>query len=251
MKLSRSAVYLVFTLPIAQGFFSEACQAEGSLHSGQYIAAGGQGRLTIGNTQTGKTAFKMEIDGANGHSCSYEGGIGAGKAKLSTDDPAQSCVLDFAVSDTSITVTAEGACHDYFCGMRAYFQKDTFLRTAPGCGDKERAITRGQFNKLYKAKGYGKAVLVRQPLLTDCKTTMNEYEAGQIRNDLAIAQFHNGQAKECQATLAPIIDAYGGSMEGLTEAMQLHRETEPSVYETELAIAKAAWYNIKLCLGVK
>lgn len=224
-----------------------ACVHAGTdaLRPGEYVTENGWGVLTISTSEDRTTHFSLEAIGGNGHFCNLEGEVRNLRASLDVDEPGKSCVVTFLPKTDGIdVVSVDSELCRYFCGMRATFEGRYFI-PSPGCGAKERSVTREQFKKLYAAKSYVKAAAVLEPLLRGCSKTLDWLESGWIRNDLAITQYHLGRLEDCQKTLEPLT-----TNAAKTEA-DLQESLPPSDFDNYLPIAKATWHNSKLCAGTK
>jgi hypothetical protein len=208
---------------------------------GDYIAEHGWGELTITGKADGKLHFDIASIGANGHSCSLAGSIKDGRAVLDDKPSDQACEIRFESDAAGIDVVLgeRGQCR-YYCGMRAGFD-GRYLVPAAGCRHSERKAAQSRFTHLYGAKDYQGALNALQPLLTACAPTLYWFDEAQIRNDLAVTLHHLGRNDECLAVLKPTIDAHGKDEDALRD------ELPPSDFEAFLPLAKAAWYNAKLC----
>ena len=210
---------------------------------GEYIPDGGGGLLSIAPA-TGKganrgSAFSLESVGANFHLCSLEGRIVDGRATLESYSDEPACVVDFVPTQNGLEVNGTDACKQ-FCGARAWFA-GTYLRPAPGCSNTEREATRAKFKRLYDGKRHAEALATLSPLTTRCARTLDRYEEGRIRNDIAITQYKLGQHAECLRTLAPYAEEAAESDETVLEGYA------PSEGDTWLPILKAARFNLGLC----
>lgn len=225
-----------------------ACLANVSLAAdavapGEYIPDGGGGLLSIAPA-TGKgasrgSAFSLESVGANFHLCNLEGRIVDGRATLESYSDEPACVVDFVPAKNGLEVNGTDSCKQ-FCGARAWFA-GTYLRPAPGCSDAEREATRAKFKRLYDGKRHAEALATLSPLPTRCARTLDRYEEGRIRNDIAITQYRLGKRADCLRTLAPYTEEAALPDE---DALKGHA---PSEGETWLPILKAARFNLGLC----
>ena len=233
-------------LALAALLLSPACVQAGSepLRPGEYIVEGGWGVLTV-SASGGRTTFSIEAVGANGHMCSLDGEIRNLRSRLDTDEESKACEVTFLPKAESIEVSSvdSEACR-YFCGMRASFEGD-YLQPIPGCGTKERSKAREQFKKLYDAKSYTKAAAMLDPLLSRCSKVLDWLEAGRVRNDLALTQYHLGQLADCRKTLEPLME------EASKSEAELRENYPPSDFESFFPIAKATLHNAKLCAPKK
>lgn len=208
---------------------------------GEYISDRGWGTLNISRNKGGKMGFSISSIGANGHSCSLEGAIRDGEAVLSNPAPGSSCHVSFEADQGGIDVILgqPDDCRDY-CGMRATFD-GRYAVPAAGCHNSERKATQAKFSQLYKSQDYDSALPVLQTMLNTCAGTLFWLEEAQIRNDLAVTYHHLQRNEECLAVVQPTINAYGTTEKEIQEALP------PSDAESILPLAKAAWFNAKLC----
>jgi len=126
------------------------------------------------------------------------------------------------------------------CGARASFAGE-YLKVKPGCDSSSVGESRDEFKRLYQRKAFAKAEKVLGKVLTNCEKTTDWLDRGQIRNDLAITQFHLGRGKECLATLEPLAgDA------AMTDE-EIRSEWPPTDADNYLPIIKATRTNLKLC----
>lgn len=222
--------------------FSRVVYANPMLKSGEYIEAGGSGNLVISRVPNMNLTFSMEIVRVNGHRCSLEGEIQDGRSILIADDNVNdSCVVMFTPTSDGINVNAEdyNNCRSH-CGARADLSETlTFLRPAAGCDASSLASSLEKFKRLYDGKAFSKAQAVLAPLLANCKKTLGWLEEGQIRNDLAITQYHLGHSIDCLKTLEPLSE----NAASLDEEIYL----EPSDAFDYLPILHAARTNLRLC----
>jgi hypothetical protein len=234
----RSVLSRLLTAVLVSVAYVAAAQAP-QVAPGEYLAEKGGGTLQVA---TGGH-FTLETRGANGSSCDLEGDIRNGRAQIETNTPDESCALAFVTLDDAIEVQADGrgelGCR-FFCGARAYFE-GKYLHPAPGCMNAARVAARRKFKTLYAAKSYAQAAAALSPLLSQCVATLEEFEDAQIRNDLAIAQFHLKQYSECLQTLAPILEQASKTDQELAQSLP------PAEYDGYLPIARATRFNAKLC----
>lgn len=241
MKITNT-IQLVLALNLLYVFtFTAHARDDATLISGEYIADGGWGALSISQAGANEFTFELNTMGANAHMCQLDGKIRNRKAVLDTDNPKQPCVVEFKPMSGGIKVQSDAvqACR-YFCGERAFFDGE-YLVPPEGCMPKERHSTEAKFTRLYKAKKYSKASDMLSTMLHNCKKTIDWLEAGSIRNDLAITLYHLRRYSECSQVLNPILEIASGNEEDLRKSLP------PTDFENYLPIAKAAWHNAKLC----
>jgi hypothetical protein len=245
---------LSFSIRFIAIFLSLLCfsaLAQPVLSTGQYVTEGGWGNLTL--KQTGKKLhFSIETIGGNGHTCSLEGDISQQQATLEGGEAGKPCVIRFDKKGSGINVSSlDPLICSGFCGLRAGFE-GLYLKEIPACVSKERAKTRQKFAQLYGKKAYAQAAAPLTALLQNCALTLDWIEEGQIRNDLAVTQYHLGQLSDCQKTLAPLQASVGKTGEKLPATEQaLQAILPPTDFEIYLPVAKATWHNLTLCTPVK
>jgi hypothetical protein len=211
---------------------------------GQYIRSGDSGTLKIRRGDAAKLIFEIESIGGNCHSCSVSGTI---SGKLGQAD---SWAANGSDSNCRITFERHGAelqissatpeeCRAY-CGARADFEGN--YKSAPAlCIRSSQQNIRNKFLKLYRLRDYANAIKILEPLLSQCSEFVNWIEIDNIRNDLALAQFHSGNPEACLKTLAATRAASYASEENLKD------EFPPCDFDNYVNVAKAAWYNKSLC----
>jgi hypothetical protein len=227
------------------GFFlllgNSSC-AGSILESGVYTEVGGSGKLVIDRVANSKLTFSMEIIRINGHSCSLDGKIQDDHAVLFADDKdAEPCIVDFIPTFNGLDIKARDhrSCSRY-CGARADLSETlNFVKPAKGCDASALASSRKSFKHLYDRHEYGKAEAILEPILANCKMTLDWFDTARIRNDLAITQYHLGHADECLKTLAPLIS----DADVLDEELNL----SPSDADVYLPIIRATRTNLRLC----
>lgn len=203
--------------------------------AGEYIYEGGAGTLTV------KAGGRFDIGtvGANAHTCTLDGIIVQGKAKLA-DSP---CVVTFAPSATQVVVGTNNSdqCRDQ-CGARAAFD-GTYIKPSAACTTKAVAATRKTFKRQYDAKDYATAQTMLAPVLADCDKTLHWVDKGWIRNDLALAQLRSGDSAACRKTLQPLAEDAAKTDNAVKE------DYPPADGEIYLPVVRAARTNLKLCKG--
>lgn len=223
--------------------FSQNAFSSSDIKPGEYLRKGGSGTLTVKPTSANKQAFAIEAFGANTHICELEGVIQQNKAILDTGEGEKKCVISFQVTKQGIDVIVKEPTHEqcrFFCGARASFD-GMYLVPENGCSDAERQSTRKRFIDFYKQKNYAKAQAQLEPILQRCSKTLHMFEGGDIRNDLAITQYHLNDYAGCLKTLEPLVEYAGMTSD------QLKENFAPSDAEVMAATAKAAKTNISLC----
>ena len=206
-----------------------------SIPSGVYEQRHGGARLEI----KAGSAFVLHAEGANAHVCDADGVIKNGVAK--TD---QGCLIDFNLKNGQLTVAPRQAtfeqCRNH-CGNRAWFAGDYAIAPAI-CAQAKR--NEREFAKNYAAKDYAKAKIAVNQRLESCREWMHWPDLANKRNDLAITEFHLGNAAGCLAALAPLRERY------IDIALNSDSfGSEPAYQELAIAIAKKSQFNWKKCGG--
>lgn len=208
---------------------------------GEYIAEGGWGRLSISAPTREGLPFAIDAVGGNFHVCNVEGTIVGGRAVFPSDgDDEADCVIAFATTGEGVDVSADAPSCRQFCGMRAGFV-GLYLRPAAGCGDDARSAMRDAFKRQYDRKRYAEALATLSPLLERCRRTLDRYEEGRVRNDIAIAQYRLGRPDDCVRTLDPYAEEAALPDESILD------DYPPSDGEAWLPIVRAARFNLGLC----
>jgi len=239
LRFSVSLACLVF-LPAASVY------ARPTLQPGEYITDGGSGHLIIQPGSDGKFPFSVDSVGGNRHSCGLEGYIQRGRASVRPfdDDEFEPCIVTFSPTSDGIQVTPEisESCRA-LCGARASFD-GFYLKPSADCDSESVSQSRNKFKRLYDSKAFQKAHVVLYSVLKNCSKTLNWLELGEIRNDLAITEYHLGRMGDCLKTLEPLgVDTTRTADE---EVAQLAK-VAPSDADALLPIVQATQTNIKLC----
>jgi hypothetical protein len=203
--------------------------------AGDYIYEGGAGSLRV----KPNGHFDITTVGSNAHTCTLDGTIVRGKAKL--DDTA--CVVNFTAKGGAIEVGTNGSddCRQS-CGMRASFE-GTYTKPSPACTDKAVATTRKTFKRQYDAKDYAAAQATLAPVLGECDKTLGWITEGRIRNDLALTQFKLGDRAACLKTLEPLAEDATRTDQGVKDYYP------PADADDILPVVRATRTNLKLCRG--
>lgn len=238
---STSALRLLAALTALH--FSFACAQGAGPAPGEYIGAHGSGNLNIAAPAGGGQKFTLQSYGANGHSCSLDGVIHGRQARVDTEKGSPACVIDFAAKGADIDVVSktDDACR-FFCGARAAFD-GAYLQPPLGCKTAEMKKTRAAFKQAYDKKDYAQARATLAPLLAGCKTILDDFDESRIRNDLAVALYHQGDLAECRKVLDPLRELAAMNDKKIDEGYP------PSDAETYKPIARAARTNLRLCQG--
>jgi hypothetical protein len=218
----------------------EGTAQENRLHPGQYITEGGWGNLSIKPGKGETLIFILKTVGGNAHTCDLQGQILGGRATLKTFEKGNPCVVIFSASGENVNITSNGDECSFFCGARASFE-GLYLKPCQGCSAVDVQKIRGEFKRLYNRKAFDKARMKLEPVLRNCKKTLNWLEEGWIRNDLAVTQYKLHDLDGCRKTLRPLAaDA------AMTE-QQLKEQYPPTDADNYMPIVEATRTNLKLC----
>lgn len=207
---------------------------------GEYVTELGWGNLSIKSGKDGTLHFSIQTIGGNGHTCSLDGELHEGVAKLPGIEDDNPCVVTMV--DTSDGINVKGAPYDAcrtYCGARASFPA-LYLRPSAACTDKAIARTQDKFQQLYDTKQFAAARTTLEPLL-QCKRTMNWMEEGRIRNDLAVTLHKLGDLAACRAVLEPL------AKDANTTDEELKASYPPFDFETRLPLVRMTRTNLRLC----
>lgn len=126
--------------------------------------------------------------------------------------------------------------------MRAGFE-GTYRIPPRGCRPAERTARRNAFQAQYRSHQYARAEDTLDAFYRECREFLDWIGIDEIRNDLAVTQYHLGRHEDCLRTLRETI--------GATETGEdkLRSRLPPTDFDTYLPVARASWYNLKLCSG--
>lgn len=170
--------------------------AADSIVPGTYITEYGGGTFVVSpSTPSTPSKFRIVTWGSNAHNCSGEGEI---RDNLAIGDD---CVLKLEPQQNRIKIQLnDGTCG---CGMNASVEGDFFLED-PYCADANVEKIRNEFSLQYKSSKYQPAKNTLNTLLGKCGRFMDWHLVAEIRNDLAITEFHLGDKAACLKALEPI-----------------------------------------------
>lgn len=221
-------------------FMFTQVEASNTIVPGEYITERAWGSMKVSNSASGSPSLKFEIYafGANGHMCEIADEIQNNQAI--TDDK---CVIQFEQHQDRVSVIVDDkyydACKNY-CGSRAWFPGEYFP-IIPNCR-KTKSI-RNEFSSKYKSANYQQARNLLIQHLNECERFTDWQTQAEVRNDLAITEFHLGDKAACLNALEPIrifVDDPAETGFALT----------PTDEEWGEAMKKTTRYNWKKCGGV-
>ena len=225
--------------------------AASTISPGRYVSAGSRGTVVIRKNSRAEARFdhaeaRFEIEsvGSNCHTCSLAGVLRGttgyeGYADWIVERDSPKCKVSFRQDDGVINVSAVTVeeCRS-FCGARARF--DGIYKTVPtSCSANNQRARRNQFLREYRLRKFREASDKASRLLEECGEFINWVEIDRLRNDLAIAQLHDGKPTACLETLATTIAAASLNENDLN--------LPPCDHDSYIAVAKATWHNRALC----
>lgn len=228
---------------------ASAMAAPPKIQPGQYVRERGSGMLTIRSDAQKRLTFEIESIGGNCHTCNVSGVISGatgypdGWAAESDDSK---CDISFSAGRSAVIVSPINVeeCRAY-CGMRAGF--DGMYHVPPAaCTNAGRQALRDRFLSLYRSRRFAQAADILQSLMAQCEKFMDWIEMDQVRNDLALAQYHNGEFQQCLATLDATLAARARNEEEL-KGGENGIYLPPCDFDNYIGVAKSTWFNKALC----
>ena len=214
---------------------------QGAPAPGEYITERGWGVLKIEPAAKGALAFSIEAVGGNLFVCGLDGEIRNGRADLEGTG-GKRCIVRFVRKGEDIDVQADSSICNYHCGAHASFP-GLYLKVAPACTVGALKKTREAFKVQYDRKDFAAARAVLEPVVKDCARTLDRFEGGWIRNDLAITKYRLGDRAGCTQTLAPLSKDAGKSDQ------HIRNDYGQMDAEKYVPVIKATRTNLKLCSG--
>ena len=216
---------------------------------GQYIRDGDSGTLTIQKNEQNRRIFKIESVGGNCHSCGISGEIRGptGHANSWAGDGSDSkCDIAFSAGRSAVDVNpiTQDACRAY-CGARGSFD-GTYRVPSATCTSTGRQAKRDESLRLYRSRRFSEAANKLQTLTEQCRPFMNRIEIDQVRNDLALAQYHNGNFSQCLQTLNATLAADVKDEDELKSGKG-NTYLPPCDFDNYISVAKSTWFNKALC----
>lgn len=248
MVLRKSFLWIFFLVLFV---YTDTLMAkdQSKLQPGTYILDRGSGELSIRSDEQGKMTFHIESIGANCHICAVSGVVlgNVGYADGWAEENESKCKISFNTNNNS-TINVEPLTYDEcrgFCGARAGF--DGLYRKPPAkCTEQRKKQQQEQFLRLYKSHHYAQAEKILQNQLKQCSNFMNWIEIDEVRNDLALAQYHNGEYQQCLDTLNTTLVANVKNEEELKEGKD-GIYLPPCDFDNYIHVAKSTWFNKALC----
>ncbi|MDR0842285.1 MAG: hypothetical protein LBP68_02575 [Acidobacteriota bacterium] len=208
-----------------------------AIEPGKYVRERGTGTLVIEKMEDGRASFSIVSVGDNGHTCTVDGTINGNEGRPKYDD--SGCRISFVGKDAVLTIPPlSGECDkSNYCGMRASFDGE-YRIPPPDCTTSARQIVRDRFITQYKSRNFQKARAALEGLLEKCSFFIRWIAMDDIRNDLALAQFHDGDPNACLTTLSATYAGRNGEDDFFLPPVDM------TDYER---VARATWHNQALC----
>lgn len=221
------------------------CAEKQALVPGSYLLNGGSGTLTLIKDARSVMSFEISAIGGNCHSCSLSGEV-SGLVGQTDEEGVSRCEISFTASGSNVDVKpiTEHACREY-CGARAGFD-GTYRKPPVACTGEGRKKQHNQFMRSYKARDYEQAERVLQSLILQCKQFMHWIEIDQMRNDLALTQYHNRDPQRCLATLKDTLAAKVKNEAELKSGVG-DIYLPPCDFDNYISTAKSTWFNKAMC----
>jgi hypothetical protein len=242
---------LRFILPFAlmSAAMSSTDAAPPEIRLGQYIRDQDSGTLTIRRNEQKRLIFEIESIGGNCHICGVSGvvrgSIGHGDSWAANGEDSK-CDISFSADRSTLEIKPinQEECRAY-CGARAGFD-GTYRIPPSACTSAGREAQRDEFLSLYRSRRFAQAVKKLQALTAQCGQFISWIEMDRIRNDIALAQYHNGDASQCLQTLDATIAASVKDEEEL-KAGKGSTYLPPCDFDNYIDVAKSTWFNKALC----
>ncbi|MBX9403634.1 hypothetical protein K4L06_20180 [Lysobacter sp. BMK333-48F3] len=219
---------------------SAAAADRNPLTPGEYITGQGWGTLKIGADAAGRQRFEI-LTVSVGNYCELSGTIENGRGLVAAEGDLPACAITLSDNgegiDVAMATPAECKRH---CGLNGSFDVD-YLKVAPECTSDGLRRSRDAFKRSYDGQRYAQALATLEPVLNRCGRTLSWEDEGDIRNDLAITQYHNGRYRECLATLQPYAE------EAALDDAELADSWPPVLLDRRLSIVRPARTNLRLC----
>lgn len=225
---------------VCMALLSADVMAADSIAPGVYITEGNWGSMEVSRSAPDSPLkFTINAMGANGHSCDVEGEIQNNQATTE-----EKCVIQFEIHPDRLSVIvrpeSNNVCHRH-CGMRAWFPGDYFP-VIPFC--RQSKSIREEFSFNYKSGRYQKARDLLVELLGKCERFTDWQIQAEVRNDLAVTEFHLGDKTACLKALEPIKRAF------IDDPDKTGVRFTPSDEEWGEAMMKTTRFNWKKCGGL-
>lgn len=214
--------------------------AQPALAPGHYVTEKGWGHLDIVPSGNGLRFALETVTGED--TCSLQGDIAGDRGTAAPEQGEAPCVVRLkagAGGGIGVAPVTASQCKT-FCGYNGGFEGE-YLPVPAACRDAGLNAARQQFKRLYDAKQYRPALEALSPVFANCLPTLTWEQEGQLRNDLALTQHHNGMDRQCLATLAPYAEDAAKDDDAVMDAWP------PAQVDRYLSIVRSARTNLHLC----
>jgi hypothetical protein len=239
LSLIRISTQLLFPFVF---MFAEAFAID--IPVGNYQEVGNPEASVTVSKSNGNTLIKGNIVTYKFNICEFEGTIKDGSDVL--EFPPADGTCDLRVTRTKDGFNMESIekadCTRFECGNTI---DPSFVAVKEQCFEKRVSKKRTEFKKLFDKKKFAEAKSILEPIVQECDGFVGLDEFRWIANDLALAQFHIGDAKGCLKTLEPMQNLVDQLHSGSPEAG--NGFAPKSVAKSRLRLFKAIETNMKLC----
>ncbi|CAK7051518.1 hypothetical protein [Saezia sanguinis] len=212
--------------------------------AGEYITEGGWGVMNIGPFENGYQSFEIFAVGGNAHVCELSGKIDRHVGVTEGGG----CEIVFYRNDNGIEVVVDDemyeACRSN-CGSRASFDGH-YLKPSQGCEGDAMKQTVDRSDELVRQGAYVEAESVLRELLTHCQVTLDHFDDGRLRNELAEIQARLNMKQACFETLQPWADLANETDEEVCR----NRYQSPASCVEALPIVNSTRINLNKCAAL-
>lgn len=236
---------ILFTLIVSTSADTLTPKTQSKLRPGKYILDNGNGELLIRLDKQGELTFSIVTVGANCSTCDLSGIISGTIGYMDSweeDGKKSKCEISFTANHSAVNVQSltYDECRG-FCGFRAGFN-GIYSIPPKECTEAGKQKIHDQFLALYRSHNYTLAVSILQNQLQQCLSFINWIEIDEVRNDLALAQYHNGEVQQCLITLNKTLVAKVKDEQELKEGY-----LSTCDFDSYIHVAKSTWFNKELC----
>lgn len=211
-----------------------------AVQAGEYTTELGWGHLSISKHTKGTTTFALHTTTGE-DICNIHGTVVHSEGIAIDSENGGVCKIQFTKTDRGVDAYADTpvTCRE-LCGANGGF-KGSYLTVSKECNADEVGKTRNTFKNFYVGKNYKLALATILPIMNNCSNILNFYDLGNIRNDVAIAQYKNGLSNECLTTLKYY------STDVNRKDSDIISDWPPNQGDDYLKIIRASRTNIRLC----
>lgn len=235
----RIFVLLLMTLSVAN--------TGPSIPQGEYVYEGGRGTLRVEGEPNKGQVFVIKTLGDKAQRCSLEGTLRGMEGQVGDRKSPDLCTVELEPESGGVQISAitEETCRA-LCGPTASFE-GRYVKPVPECGPVPLKSARAEAKVKSTAKEYGSAKALLSRLVDRCETVIDPFELMWIRNDLAVAQHHDGDDAGCIATLKALLALLAPDGETPEE----RGVGDPAYSQMVQQLAQATRANLTLCREAK